>query len=252
METMGNQSSGGKVWSIVMSVILTAIIVGGGVYFWQTNEDKVEEKEILNTEDTINQEKVVTMGVEDVALQDMQLISDCSAIEHKIPTKEIQKQLGISSLLDNGYEMADVCKGADRISFILAKNEPNLLLKDANQCLSACDRAAFGTIDTTKKEMVVVLSAHRLGIYSEAYNQFCRIDSIQANGLFGDTLNFYCGSGESGGFTTWSTYVFGDDGLTEVQRLTEMGPPEVFEAEVADLLAKFHFKSNAEMNAIQR
>ncbi len=252
---MENQTSGGKILPIVVAIILTALVVGGGMFLWQKgretknavdNAAKVESPASATSTDTKVQ--VIDMEVGTISLQNPELIATCDTTERQLPAKNVQEQLGIKPLLENGYEMVDVCReGNNQIAFLLAKNESNLLFKGTNTCLNSCDRVAFGTVDFAKKDIVVILSQHRLGTHAEAYNQFCRIDTIVPSGLFADNLYLYCGSGESGGFTNWYTYSFGDDSLTKVQDMTELGPPEVFDVKNANLLKKFRFKSNAEM-----
>lgn len=255
---MENQTSGGKILPVVVAIILTALIVGGGMLLWQKgretqtvsdNAAKPESPVVTVTTDLTGQPQTTALlEVGSISLQNPESIPACESVERQLPTEAIQNQFGVTSLLQNGYEMIDICReGNDKISFLLAKNEPNLLFEGTSTCLNACDRMAFGTVDFAKKDIVVVSSQHRLGIYAEAYNQFCRIDSVVSNGLFADTLFLYCGSGESGGFTNWYTYSFGDDNLTQVQNMTELGPPEVFDVKDSDLLSKFRYKSNTEM-----
>ncbi|KKU12500.1 MAG: hypothetical protein UX17_C0048G0008 [Parcubacteria group bacterium GW2011_GWC2_45_7] len=243
---------GQKQWlTIIVTAVITAAIVGGSVYLWQkknspqlnivNNAARLYNSTNTTSVKTSENQQVGTLEVGSITLQNLQSIAACSATVHQLPTKNTQEQLGIKSLLESGYEMIDACReGNEWISFLLAK-------KDTGACLDACDRIVFGTVDIAKKAIVTVLSQHRLGIYAEAYDQFCRIDTIVASGLSGNKLYLYCGSGESGGFTNWYTYSFGDDSLIRVQSMTELGPPEVFDVKNADLLKKFRYKSNAEM-----
>lgn len=245
---MENQTSGGKILSIVVAVMLTAFVVGGGMFLWQkgretkkvalvNNAAKLESPNIVESRATSEQPQTTELKVGSISLQNPQSIQTCATPERQLPAQTIQNQLGITSFLQNGYKMIDACReGDDKIAFLLAKNESNLLYKDTNTCLNNCDRVAFGTVDFAKKEIVVVLSQHRLGVHAEAYNQFCRIDSIVSSGLFADNLYLYCGSGEGGGFTNWYTYSFGDDNLTQIQNITALGPPEVFDVKVPNVL----------------
>lgn len=187
--------------------------------------------------------------LEPITLESSESIATCGTTERQTPAQNIQNQLGISSLLENGYEMIDICREENsRISFLLAKNEPNLLFTSnpAGDCTLACDRVAFGTLNPQSKETIIILSEHRLGIHAEAYDQSCFIDAIEPkDGLFGDNLYFYCGSGESGGFVNWYRYNFGNDKLVEVQRLKGWDP-ETYDVKEPDMLKKFRFKSNSD------
>lgn len=242
---MENQTSGGKTFAIATTIILTAVVVSGAMYLWQKNNAAKQEIQTSPTVTNTDSQKAVALKIDPITLQNTQAIETCANAERKLPAAEIQKQLGVNSLMDDGYEMIDICReGADRLSFLLAKNEPNSLSGGTSACVNRCDRVVFGTVSLAEKEAAVVLSGHRLGIYAESYNQFCRIDTAEEDG---NKLYLYCGSGESGGLTTWYSYTFGDDDLIEVQRMNELGPPEVFDIKEPDVLKKFRFKSNAEM-----
>lgn len=162
---------------------------------------------------------------------------------------DILKSLGINNLIEQEYAVAQLCRddSADRIAFILAKQELTKPAPDIEpMCVNSCDKVIFGNINTKTKEVNYKISNHHLGIYAEAYNQFCFIDKIVSsddlaiNGL----LLFYCGSGESGGLTSWYSYGLGNDNLTLVQQMTNL-EPETFNVKDEKLLSLFRYKSNA-------
>lgn len=158
--------------------------------------------------------------------------------------------LGFQSLLTEGFSATQVCLDAsnNRVAFILAKQNPTSPAAGVDPtCVNNCDKDIFGTINTESGALNYKRSNNQVGIYSEAYNQYCLIDkTIPGASQMNDKILFYCGSGESGGLTSWYQYEVLNDKLTSVQTMTSMDP-EKFDVKSSALLKLFQYKSNADM-----
>jgi hypothetical protein len=127
-----------------------------------------------------------------------------------------------NTLDDNGYRIEDICHDPvhpERIAFILAKEEKNLIMNRPDAvCRNNCDRIVFGVADLKYVASHMIISDHRLGIYSEAYNQDCVIYSFRSNlphNLEEEEINFSCRTGENPDWLKWLSYRFVDDNLEE-------------------------------------
>lgn len=236
----------------IIAILFASLLVIGFFYFQREGSD-LDGETVLEGSATDS----IPLNVESVELEDLDLIPTCEnrdGYDLQKPNEAVQSQLGIMPLLDDGYEMVDICQEADGgISFLLAKNEPNLLYEgygvDPN-CLNRCDRVAFGFLNAEKQDplVFVLLSDHRLGIHAESYNHYCSIDSFELTDDLSNTkLYFYCGTGENNGYTDWYVYNFVDDELEVAQRMIQSIPSEVFDVKDSDLLSKFRYHSNAEI-----
>ncbi len=172
----------------------------------------------------------------------------CGTASQPLPDAATLVTLGFKSLEDNGYIPARVCydDGSSLIAFIMAKKELTAPSAGAAPaCVDSCDKVVFGLLDPKLKTLKYLESADHLGLYGEAYDQYCLIDRAYSNTAGDERMLLYCGSGESGGLTAWYQYEFKGDKLTTVQTLTELGPPEKYDVKAPDLLQLFSRKTNA-------
>ncbi len=172
----------------------------------------------------------------------------CGAAQQDLPDAATLATLGFKSLQNSGYAPARVCldKGSEMIAFIMAKKELTKPTPESEPaCVDSCDKVVFGLLDPKLKTLKYLESADHLGIYGEAYDQYCLIDKALNGAGSAERLLLYCGSGESGGLNSWYQYEFQGDKLTTVQTLLQLGPPETYDVKAPDLLQLFGRKTNA-------
>jgi len=175
-------------------------------------------------------------------------IPACGGLEQALPAPEKLRILGLQGLIDQGYAAVRICYDATskHAAFILAKKVlttpgPGI----APTCVDACDQDIFGVIHGDTKSLKYLESAGRLGIFGEAYDQYCLIDKeLNDEETGSEKILFYCGSGESGGLAAWYQFEMKNDTLTTVQTLVEKGPPERFDVKDAELLKLFSRQAN--------
>jgi hypothetical protein len=235
----------------IITVLITVVfisLIAAVIIFWQKSVFDSQIASLKTEIDSLN------LQLSQKAESDWNLaLSKISACDAKIeqssamPAEDTLSVLGLKSLLEQGYNVAQICRddSSNLVAFILAKQELTKPASDVEPtCVDNCDKVVFGTINTKSRELNYKMSSHKLGIYAEAYNQYCLIDHVGLNG----EMFFYCGSGESGGLTDWYYYQLNSDQLTSVQSMTNLGPPETFDIKSQPLLDLFRYKSNAEMH----
>jgi len=172
----------------------------------------------------------------------------CGAAEQPIPSAESLKILGLEGLMARGYVPARLCFDAAsrHVAFILAKENLTSPGPDmAPTCVDSCDLTVFGVIHGDTKSLRYIESVNHLGIYAEAYNQYCLIDKVVDDGQNGpESLLFYCGSGEYGGLNAWYQHSLVGDKLTLVQKLLEFGPPQKLDVKETEILKLFSRQAN--------
>jgi len=175
-------------------------------------------------------------------------IPACGGLEQALPATPALETLGFDGLIDQGYTPARLCRDVDsrHIAFIFAKQKltvpgPGI----APTCVDSCDQVIFGMINGDTKSLRYLESSSKLGIYAESFDQYCLIDKMLEGGQKGpEKMLLYCGSGESGGLTSWYQYDLNVDKLTTVQTLKELGPPQQFEVKDPELLKLFSRQTN--------
>ena len=182
-------------------------------------------------------------------------LSPCDAKKEAGATMPAQPDFevfGLKDLLNGGFHVAQACydTASHRVALILAKQSLTRPTPNSQPtCVDSCDEVEYRTFDTISGDWYSVGTVEHLGIYAEAYNQGCLIDKIIPGSRPRlDTILFYCGSGESGGMTTWYQYDLGVDSpkLVTVQTMTNLDP-EKFDVKRPELLKLFKYQSNAAM-----
>ncbi len=135
--------------------------------------------------------------------------------------------LGIEEYAKEGYKIEDICAEDRLVGFILAKKELNLYIpeQDKHYCENNCDKDIFGLVDLDTRERKILKYDETLGIYSEAYSMYCRIDKVinEEKEFNSASILFYCGAGELGGFSVWKKYDFEGNRVENIQRLKSLG-----------------------------
>lgn len=171
----------------------------------------------------------------------LKVLPACGNADQPLPDKTKLETLGFGGVMGKGYEPAVVCRDATSglVAFIMAQKALTKPQPDAAEtCVDSCDQDAIGVLNPATKVLKYVESGKKLGIYGEAYDQFCLIDKSMT-GTAGETILFYCGSGESGGLTKWYQYELDGDKLTLVQELKSMTPAPTYDVKNQDLLKQF-------------
>ncbi|MDD5251575.1 MAG: hypothetical protein PHT12_02985 [Patescibacteria group bacterium] len=175
----------------------------------------------------------------DAAVADL---SACGALEQAMPEQKELEAMGFGNILGKGYVPKAICHDddMDTIAFIMAKKVLTKPTPDSPEaCWDACDQDAIGMLNPKTKVLKYVESGKKIGLYGEAYDQNCLIDRAFVDSVSGETIYFYCGSGESGGITHWYRYVLNGDQLTLVQQLKSLQPTPQYDIKEPDMLKQF-------------
>jgi|GEM_PF-7027171 len=181
----------------------------------------------------------VELGTVDLAfsgsLQDIETC-DKSTVASDISIQQVVTA-GLAGYISKGYLVGALCNDTKdrRIGAILYKGPAT-----TSTCVDSCDEDLVVSIDNATARAQVTKLVKPLGLVNEAYNQFCYIDGVTA-----DMMYVYCGSGESGGITSWYSVNVNDGSVNVVQTMTGFSPANkaTYKIDDATALANFQHKT---------
>lgn len=217
-----------NIWIIIISIVITAIIVGGGVYMWQYSIKKNEKQKLQNEIVELNQ-KIVQLEKEDEKIVEptgkndivdnmklRNLTRYCSNVfsNYNQPVDETiintlnAKSNEFRKYTDQGYGLSEVCKYGNKILFFLdLKTEFIKIINEGNETeleelYESAENTVIGIASSQYNLMnfyPIKVDGYRIG---EGYITACNFDKYEDNKIL-----YICVNANDGGTSkTWYAY----------------------------------------------